>query len=95
MNITDINATPLHIAFKEVCRAAEARGLKVTGTEIIGLVPQSALIEAGRYFMEEQHPADISDDELMMIAVRAMGLDDLKPFRPENKVIELLIGDGN
>ena len=95
MNITDINATPLHIAFKEVCRAAEARGLKVTGTEIIGLVPQSALIEAGRYFMEEQHPADIPDDELMMIAVRAMGLDDLKPFRPENKVIELLICDGN
>ena len=90
MNITDINATSLHIAFKEVCRAAEARGLKVTGTEIIGLVPQGALIEAGRYFMEEQHPADISDDEIMMIAVKAMGLDDLKPFRPENKVLSLL-----
>lgn len=87
MNITDINATPLHIAYKEVCRAAQARGLKVTGTEIIGLVPERTLIEAGRFFMKEQNPADISKEKIMMVAVRAMGLDDLRPFDLKAKLI--------
>lgn len=94
MNITDINATPLHVAFDEVCRAAQARGLRVTGTEIVGLVPKRTLIEAGKYFLGKQsRSAGISDDEIMKIAVKSMGLDDLKPFCPKEKVIEYLIED--
>ena len=94
MNITDINATPLHVAFDEVCRAAQARGLRVTGTEIVGLVPKRALIEAGRYFLGKQgRSTGISDEEIMKIAVKSMGLDDLKPFNPKEKVIEYLIED--
>ena len=94
MNITDINTTPLHVAFDEVCRAAAARGLRVTGTEIVGLVPKKTLIEAGRYFLEkQQRSTGISDEEIMKIAVKSMGLDDLKPFDPREKVIEYLIED--
>ncbi len=94
MNITDINTTPLHVAFDEVCRAAQARGLRVTGTEIVGLVPKRTLIEAGRYFLEkQQRSTGISEEEIMKIAVKSMGLDDLKPFNPKEKVIEYLIED--
>ena len=94
MNITDINATPLHIAFEEVCRAAQARGLQVTGTEIIGLVPKRSMLEAGLYFLERQHrPTDIAEQDIMQAAVISMGLDDLKPFNVKDKVVELLIGD--
>ena len=94
MNITDINTTPLHAAFDEVCRAAQARGLRVTGTEIVGLVPKRTLIEAGRYFLEkQQRSTGISEEEIMKIAVKSMGLDDLKPFNPREKVIEYLIED--
>ena len=94
MNITDINATPLHIAFEEVCRAAQARGLQVTGTEIIGLVPKRAMLEAGLYFLErQQRPTDVSEQDIMQAAVMSMGLDDLKPFNVKDKVVELLIGD--
>lgn len=94
MNITDINATPLHKAFDEVCRAAQARGLRVTGTEIVGLVPKRTLIEAGKYFLEkQQRSTGISEDEILKIAVKSMGLDDLKPFNPHDKVIEYLIED--
>ncbi len=94
MNITDINKTPLHVAFDEVCRAAQARGLRVTGTEIVGLVPKRTLIEAGRYFLEkQQRSTGISEDEIMKIAVKSMGLDDLKPFNPKEKVVEFLIED--
>ena len=94
MNITDINTTPLHVAFDEVCRAAQARGLRVTGTEIVGLVPKRTLIEAGRYFLEkQQRSTGISDEEIIKIAVKSMGLDDLKPFEPKEKVIEYLIED--
>ena len=94
MNITDINKTPLHVAFDEVCRAAAARGLRVTGTEIVGLVPKRTLIEAGRYFLEkQQRSTGISEDEIMKIAVKSMGLDDLKPFNPKEKVVEFLIED--
>lgn len=93
MNITDINTTPLHIAFEEVCRAAQARGLQVTGTEIIGLVPKRAMLEAGLYFLERQHrPTDIPEQDIMQAAIISMGLDDLKPFNVRNKVVELLIG---
>ena len=94
MNITDINATPLHIAFEEVCRAAQARGLQVTGTEIIGLVPKRAMLEAGLYFLErQQRPTDVSEQDIMQAAVISMGLDDLKPFNVKDKVVELLIGE--
>lgn len=92
MNITDINATPLHKAFEEVCRAASARGLRVTGTEIVGLVPKKSLIDAGKYFLEKQHRSTgISEEEILKIAVKSMGLDDLKPFNPKEKVIEFLL----
>ena len=94
MNITDINATPLHVAFDEVCRAAQARGPRVTGTEIIGLVPKKTLIEAGRYFLEkQQRSTGISEEEIIKIAIKSMGLSDLKPFNPQEKVIEYLIED--
>lgn len=89
MNITDINATPLHSAFTEVCKAAMARGVKVTGTEIIGLVPKMTLIEAGRHFHKiHGRTEELTETEFIEIAVSSMGLDNLKPFNPEEKVIE-------
>ncbi len=94
MNITDIDAVPLHIAFEEVCRAAAARGLRVTGTEIVGLVPKKVLIEAGRFYLEKQQRSlGISEEEIIRIAVKSMSLDDLKPFNPKEKVIEYLMED--
>ena len=96
MNITDISVTPLHIAFDEVCRAANARGLRVTGTEIVGLVPKRTLIEAGRYFLhKQQRSTGISEDEIIRMAVKSMGLDELTPFRPEEKVVEFMIAPKN
>ncbi len=99
MNITDITATPLHRAFDEVSRAAAARGLRVTGTEIVGLLPKRALIEAGRHYLHmQQRSTGIPDSEIIKIAVKSMGLDDLKPFDPAEKVIEYMLesksGDG-
>ena len=99
MNITDIAATPLHRAFDEVSRAAAARGLRVTGTEIVGLLPKRALIEAGRHYLHmQQRSTGIPDSEIIKIAVKSMGLDDLKPFDPAEKVIEYMLesksGDG-
>ena len=94
MNITDINTTPLHVAFEEVCRAAAARGLRVTGTEIVGLVPKRALLETGRYYLEKQQRSlGISEDEIIKIAAKSLGLSDLKPFNPREKVIEFLMED--
>ena len=96
MNITDIKATPLHIAFEEVCRAAAARGVRVTGTEIVGLVPRSALLEAGKYFLrKQQRSLGITDQEILDIAVRSMGLSELTPFKPEEKIVESLIEKDN
>ena len=92
MNITDISVTPLHAAFDEVCRKADARGVRVTGTEIVGLVPKRALVEAGKYFLRKQHRSvGIAEEEIVRLAVKSMGLDDLKPFKPEEKVIEYLL----
>ncbi|MGM9805663.1 MAG: glutamate formimidoyltransferase [Candidatus Aphodosoma sp.] len=94
MNITDIQTTPLHVAFDEVCRCAANRGLRVTGTEIVGLVPKSTLIEAGKYFLrKQQRSVGLHEEEIIKIAIKSMGLDDLKPFKPEEKVIEYLIED--
>ena len=92
MNITDIAVTPLHVAFDEVCRKADARGVRVTGTEIVGLVPKRALVEAGKYFLRKQHRSTgIAEEEIVRTAIKSMGLGDLKPFVPEEKVIEYLL----
>ncbi len=96
MNITDISTTPLHVAFDEVCRAAAARGVRVTGTEIVGLVPKRTLIEAGRYFLhKQQRSTGISESEIIRMAVKSMGLDELAPFKPEEKVVEYLVAPAN
>ncbi len=95
MNITDISVTPLHVAFDEVCRAAAARGIRVTGTEIVGLVPKRALIEAGRHFLhKQQRSSGLSEAEIIRIAIKSMGLDELKPFVPEEKVVEYIVAAG-
>ena len=92
MNITDINATPLYVAFDEVCRAAQARGLRVTGTEIVGLVPERAVIDAGKYFLRKQHRSTgIPAEDILNIAIKSMGLDDLRPFVPKEKVLEYML----
>ena len=92
MNLTNLHVTPLHVAFDEVCRCAAIRGLRVTGTEIVGLVPKQSLIDAGRYFLQKQHqPADIPEAGILKIAIKSMGLGDLRPFDPHKKVIELLM----
>lgn len=92
MNITDISKTPLHIAFDEVTRAAAARGIRVTGTEIVGLIPKRALVEAGRYFLhKQQRSTGLPEEEIIRIADKSMGLSELKPFIPREKVIEYLI----
>ena len=88
MNITNINVTPLHVAFDEVCRCAQNRGVRVTGTEIVGLVPERTLLEAGRY-------TGIPKEDIIKIAIKSLGLSDLKPFNPREKVIEYLLEDEN
>ncbi|MBR0501231.1 MAG: glutamate formimidoyltransferase [Bacteroidales bacterium] len=94
MNITDIDATPLHVAYEEVSRAAAARGLRVTGAEIVGLVPKKVLIEAGKFYLaKQQRSLGIDESEILKIAVKSMSLDDLKPFNPKEKVIEYLMQD--
>ena len=94
MNITDIDATPLHIAFEEVSRAAAARGMRVTGAEIVGLVPKSVLIDAGKFYLaRQQRSLGIEEKEIIKIAVKSMGLDELKPFDPKEKVIEYMMVD--
>lgn len=94
MNITDMNVTPLHVAFEEVCRAAAARGLRVTGTEIVGLVPKRVLVDAGKFYLEKQQRSlGVPEEELIKITVKSLGLNDLKPFNPKEKVIEYLMTD--
>jgi glutamate formiminotransferase/formiminotetrahydrofolate cyclodeaminase len=94
MNLTDIAVTPVHVAFDEVCRAAAERGVRVTGSELVGLVPLQCLLDAGRYFLEkQQRSVGVSEAELVKIAVRSLGLDELTPFVPEERVIEYLLRD--
>lgn len=89
MNLTDINVTPVHIAFDEVRKSATARGMRVTGSELVGLVPLNALLEAGRYFLrKQQRSVGVSEAELIKIAVKSLGLDELSPFDPAKKIIE-------
>lgn len=92
MNMTNLSVTPLHVAFDEVCRAADARGVRVTGTEIVGLVPKKVLVDAGRYFLRKQHRSTgVPERELVRIAIETMGLSTLKEFKPEEKVIEYML----
>ena len=92
MNMTNLSVTPLHVAFDEVCRAADARGVRVTGAEIVGLVPKSALVDAGRHFLRKQNRSTgLPERELVRIAVESMGLGNLKPFNPEEKVVEYIL----
>jgi len=92
MNLTDISVTPVHIAFDEVCRKADARGIRVTGSELVGLIPLKSLLDAGRYFLaKQQRSGGVSDEELIKIAIRSMGLNDIHPFKPEEKVIEFVM----
>ena len=96
MNLTNISVTPVHIAFDEVCRKAEARGIRVTGSELVGLIPLKSILDAGKYFLEkQQRSAGVSDDELIKIAVKSMGLNELHPFRPEEKIIEYVMEETN
>lgn len=95
MNITNINVTPLHKAFDEVCRCAQNRGVRVTGTEIVGLVPERTLLEAGRYFLKkQQRSAGIPKRDILNIAIKSFGLSDLKEFKPEEKIIEYVMAEG-
>ncbi len=92
MNLTNINITPLHIAFDEVCKKADARGIRVTGSELVGLVPLKSLTDAGRYFLRKQkRSTGVSEKELIKIAVKSMGLDELGPFKPEERIIEYML----
>jgi glutamate formiminotransferase/formiminotetrahydrofolate cyclodeaminase len=94
MNLTNISVTPVHIAFDEVCRKADARGVRVTGSELVGLIPFKAILDAGKYFLEKQNrSAGVSDSELIKIAVKSMGLNDIHPFIPEEKIIEFVMAE--
>ena len=92
MNLTDITVTPVHVAFDEVCERARERGLRVTGSELIGLIPLEAMLEAGKYFLRKQNRSTgIPDSEIIKIAVRSLGLDELAPFDPHKRIIEYLL----
>jgi len=94
MNLTNIEVTPLHIAFDEVCTKAAERGMRVTGSELVGLVPLKAMLGAGKYFLEkQQRSAGVSEKELIRIAILSMGLSELAPFKPEERIIEYLLKD--
>lgn len=95
MNLTNISVTPVHVAFDEVCRKAEARGVRVTGSELVGLIPLKAILDAGKYFLRKQQRSEgVPDEELIRIAVKSMGLDEIHEFRPEEKIIEYVMGGG-
>lgn len=92
MNMTNLAVTPLHVAFDEVCRAADARGVRVTGTEIVGLIPKKCLVDAGRHFLrKQQRSTGVPERELVRVAIESMGLANLKGFKPEEKVIEYML----
>src|SRR5687767_2519646 len=96
INLTNINITPVHIAFDEVCKKADARGIRVTGSELVGLIPLKAMLDAGKYFLKKQkRSVGVSEKELIRIAIISMGLDELTPFKPEEKIIEYMLQDKN
>jgi glutamate formiminotransferase/formiminotetrahydrofolate cyclodeaminase len=94
INLTNISITPVHVAFEAACKSARERGMRVTGSELVGLMPLRALIDAGKYFLKKQNrSAGISEEEIIKIAVKSLGLNDLKPFVPEEKIIEYCLRD--
>jgi glutamate formiminotransferase/formiminotetrahydrofolate cyclodeaminase len=94
INLTNISITPVHIAFEEACTKAIERGMRVTGSELVGLIPLKALLDAGKYFLRKQNRSvGVAEEELIKIAVKSLGLDDLKPFNPREKIIEYLLED--
>jgi len=94
INLTNINVTPVHIAFDEACKRANERGLRVTGSEIVGLIPLKAMLDAGKYFLlKQQRSIGVSEKELIKIAIKSMGLDELGSFKPEARIIEYLLND--
>ncbi len=96
MNLTNINITPMHIAFEETCKSATRRGMRVTGSELVGMVPLKVMLDAGRYFLQQQQRSTgIADEEIIRIAVKSMGLDELSPFDPRQKIIEYRLKDLN
>ena len=93
-NLTNISITPVHIAFDETCKSANERGLRVTGSELVGLIPLKAMLDAADYFLEKQNRSlGISEKEKIKIAIKSLGLDDIKPFHPEEKIIEYVLKD--
>lgn len=95
MNLTDLTVTPVHVAFDEVCRKAESRGLRVTGAELVGLIPLQAMLDAGRHYLaKQQRSLGVSDADLIHIAVKSMGLDELAPFNPGERIIEYRMAYG-
>jgi len=96
INLTNISVTPVHVAFEEACLKAQERGMRVTGSELVGLTPLKALTDAGKYFLrKQQRSVGVSEEELVKIAVKSLGLDDLKPFNPKEKIIEYLLAGDN
>lgn len=94
LNLTNISITPVHVAFEEACKKAQERGLRVTGSELVGLIPLKAMLDAGKYFLrKQQRSVGVSEEELIKIAVKSLGLDDLKPFNPKEKIIEYMIAE--
>ena len=94
MNLTNINITPVHVAFEEVVKKAAERGIRVTGSELVGLIPLKCLLDAGKYFLEKQkRSTGVSESELIKIAVKSMGLDELGPFKPNERIIEYMLKD--
>jgi len=92
INLTNISITPVHVAFEVACKSAQERGMRVSGSELVGLIPLRAMIEAGKYFLKKQNrSAGISEEEIIKIAIKSLGLDDLKPFHPDEKIIEYLL----
>ena len=96
MNLTNIEVTPIHIAFDEVCKKANDRGIRVTGSELVGLIPLKAMLDAGKYFLrKQQRSVGVSESELIKIAIKSMGLDELGPFNPRERIIEYLLEDAS
>lgn len=94
INLTNISITPVHVAFEEACKKAQDRGMRVTGSELVGLAPLKVFTDAGKYFLRKQNRSvGVSEAELIKIAVKSLGLDDLKPFNPEEKIIEYVLRD--
>lgn len=94
INLTNINKTPVHIAFDEVCKKADARGIRVTGSELVGLIPLKAMLDAGKYFLlKQKRSIGVSEKELIKIAIKSMGLDELGPFKPEERIIEYMLAN--